>query len=65
MNIQDFLGLFKDPLFVSIPSSGGYVLHSKQLENIQAQNTDAIKAGSYFTVNGFANFVEGEYREVK
>lgn len=57
---SNFLSLFKDPLFVSIPYSGGFVTHSHDIENIRSRNTVEKKEGAYFTVNGFANFKEGE-----
>lgn len=61
MNKENFLALFTNPLFVSIPNNGGAVLHSHNITNILNRNTDQLKEGAYFTVNGFANFVEGEF----
>lgn len=57
---SNFLSLFKNPLFVSIPYNGGIVTHSTDIEKIKNRNTLDTKEGAYFTVNGFANFKEGE-----
>lgn len=51
----DFLSLFKDPLFVAIPS----MIHTRDLKTVLARNVRGIRDGAYFTVNGFANFEEG------
>jgi RecA-family ATPase len=58
---MDFLEMFKDPLFVSIPARGGALLHSKDREKVMARNGGGAADGAYFTVNGFANFREGDY----
>lgn len=57
---RNFLSLFKDPLFVSIPYNGGVVTHSTDIEKIKGRNTLEKKEGAYFTVNGFKNFKEGD-----
>lgn len=57
-----FRELFKDPIFVAIPFSGGNVLHTKNIDNVMRLNTDAHKQGAYLTVNGFAKFEEGSQR---
>jgi hypothetical protein len=60
MQINEFLGMFTDTVFVSIPKDGGYVLHTKELQKVLDLN-ETSSAGAYFTVNGFKNFVEGDY----
>lgn len=57
---SNFLSLFKNPLFVSIPYNGGTVTHSTDIEKIKSRNSLDKKEGAYFTVNGFANFKEGD-----
>lgn len=59
-NRDKFLGLFKDSIFVAIPSKGGMLLHTHDLEKVLQRNRD-WPDGAYFTVNGFANFKEGDY----
>ncbi len=58
---SNFLSLFKNPLFVSIPYKGGAVTHTWDLEKIKKNNSLEEKQGAYFTVNGFKNFKEGDY----
>ncbi len=60
--MNDFLSIFKDPVFVSIPATGGTVFHSKVLDKVLSMNEvdKTPVSGAYFTVNGFARFVEGE-----
>lgn len=62
--MEDFLGMFKDPLFVAIPAEGGPVAHSRDLKAILDMNDPGHEPhmGAYFTVNGFANFAEGGSR---
>lgn len=57
---SNFLSLFTDPLFVSIPYDGGTIVHSTDIEKIKSRNTLEKKEGAYFTVNGFKNFKEGD-----
>lgn len=61
MSTHSFLELFKDPIFVAIPSKGGSLLHSHNIEKVLARNAESVGDGAYFTVNGFAKFKEGEY----
>lgn len=58
---MQFLELFKDSIFVSIPKAGGFILHTHLLQKVLDRNNDSLKEGAYFTVNGFANFKEGDY----
>lgn len=60
MNRDDFLRLFKDAIFVAIPSKGGTLLHTHNLEKVLQRNRE-WPDGAYFTVNGFAKFKEGDY----
>ncbi len=59
---MQFLDMFKDTIFVSIAKTGGYVLHTKNIEKMMAKNMPPHNEGAYFTVNGFANFEEGNFR---
>ena len=58
---MDFLEMFKDPLFVAIPNKGGALLHSKEKQKVLDRNFPETADGAYFTVNGFARFIEGDY----
>lgn len=59
---QEFLSLFRDPLYVAIPRSKGTpLLHTRDIDRVLALNANADGFGAYFTVNGFAKFVEGEF----
>lgn len=60
-DMQKFLNIFSDTLYVAIPFNGGALLHSKKLLSVLEMNTNQKKNGAYFTVNGFARFVEGDY----
>ncbi len=64
MPMEDFLGMFKDPLFVAIPAEGGSVAHSTDLKAILAMNDPGHEPhmGAYFTVNGFGSFKEGDMK---
>jgi RecA-family ATPase len=57
---QEFLSLFKDTLFVSIPKDGGGLIHTRNIDKILALNATA-PVGAYFTVNGFKMFEEGSF----
>lgn len=59
--MDDFLGMFKDAIFVAIPKQGGALLHTRDLKKVMARNGEKMKDGAYFTVNGFSKFVEGDY----
>lgn len=59
--VDEFLSLFRDSIFVSIPNKGGALLHTHDIQKVLERNTDEVMDGAYFTVNGFANFKEGEY----
>lgn len=58
---MEFLDLFRDSIFVAIPSSGnGSLLHTRNFTKVMARNeNESLAEGAYFTVNGFANFKEG------
>lgn len=58
--MEQFLALFKDPLYVAIPHSGGNVTHTWDFKKIAELNSPAHRQGAYFTVNGFAGFKEGD-----
>lgn len=59
---QEFLSLFRDPVFVAIPAGGGSLLHTTHLDRVLARNVPSIGDGAYFTVNGFAGWQEGDAR---
>lgn len=58
---MEFLGLFKDSIFVSISKVGGHVAHTHNMREVMMRNEETSD-GAYFTVNGFANFEEGAAR---
>lgn len=60
--MNDFLGLFKDCIYVSIPKAGGTLLHTRVLQKVLDRNIESIKDGAYFTVNGFAKYEEGSFK---
>ena len=59
---QEFLALFRDPVYVNINERGEYPpLHKLKLEEVMSVNEGGAW-GAYFSVNGFANYASDSHR---